>query len=139
MEKIIAVAGRTGLFEIQTQTRVGVIAHSLVDGKRIVTQSTDQISVLSDIQIYTYSGEVPLGEVLLKIGEKELSGVAMVSPKADQDTLKSFFQEVIPDYDLERVYASDIKKIIQWYLLLKDKERLQIPVNKAIQSSENND
>ena len=67
MEKIIAVSGRPGLYEIQSQTRVGVVAISLSDGKKIVTQPSDQVSVLSDIQIYTYAGEVLLETVFEKI------------------------------------------------------------------------
>ena len=124
MEKIIAVAGRTGLFEIQTQTRVGVIANSLTDGKRIVTQPSDQVSVLADIQIYTFSGEVPLTTVIQKIQECENKGLAIVKPKSDQKVLQSFFESVLPDYDTERVYASDIKKIVQWYLLLQQYDKL---------------
>lgn len=83
MEKIIAVAGRPGLYEIQTQTRVGVIANSLIDGKRIVTQPSDQVSVLSDIQIYSYSGEVPLPEVMLKMQEKEANGLTVANRPSD--------------------------------------------------------
>lgn len=124
MEKVIAVAGRSGLFEIHTQTRVGVIALSLADGKRVVTQPTDQVSILADIQIYTYSGEVPLVDVLQKLYEKEAGKVPSISPKAAQNELKAYFQEVLPDYDEERVYASDIKKIIQWYTILHGADKL---------------
>lgn len=127
MDKIIAVAGRTGLFEIQTQTRMGVIANNLADGKKIITQPTDQVSVLADIQIYSFSGEVPLSEVMLKIKDQEIKGLAVVKPKAGQNELQSFFEEVLPDYDTERVYTSDIKKIVQWYLLLKQHNRLPVP------------
>lgn len=127
MDKIIAVAGRSGLFEIQAQTRVGVIANNLSDGKKIITQATDPISVLTDIQIYSFSGEVPLSEVMLKIKDKEIKGLAVVKPKASQIALQSFFKEVVPDYDTERVYTSDIKKIVQWYLLLQQHNRLPLP------------
>lgn len=134
MEKIIAVAGRPGLYEIQTQTRVGVIANSLIDGKRIVTQPSDQVSVLSDIQIYSYSGEVPLPEVMLKMQEKEANGLKVVKPKAGSSALQSFFEQVLPDYDTARVYSSDIKKILQWYLLLQQSNRLPVKSEKVNKS-----
>ena len=134
MEKIIAVAGRPGLYEIQTQTRVGVIANSLIDGKRIVTQPSDQVSVLSDIQIYSYSGEVPLPEVMLKMQEKEANGLTVVKPKAGSSALQSFFEQVLPDYDTARVYSSDIKKILQWYLLLQQSNRLPVKSEKVNKS-----
>ena len=134
MEKIIAVAGRPGLYEIQTQTRVGVIANSLIDGKRIVTQPSDQVSVLSDIQIYSYSGEVPLSEVMVKMQEKEANGLTVVKPKVGSSALQSFFEQVLPDYDTARVYSSDIKKILQWYLLLQQSNRLPVKSKKVNKS-----
>lgn len=123
MEKIIAVSGRPGLYEIQSQTRVGVVATSLSDGKKIVTQPSDQVSVLSDIQIYTYAGEVLLETVFEKIHTRENGAAAGISPKAPAAELKAYFSEVLPDYDEERVYASDIKKIVQWYGMLQAKKR----------------
>lgn len=123
MEKIIAVSGRPGLYEIQSQTRVGVVAISLSDGKKIVTQPSDQVSVLSDIQIYTYAGEVPLETVFEKIHAKENGAAAGIFPKAPAAELKAYFSEVLPDYDEERVYASDIKKIVQWYGVLQAQKR----------------
>lgn len=123
MEKIIAVSGRPGLYEIQSQTRVGVVAISLSDGKKIVTQPTDQVSVLSDIQIYTYAGEVPLETVFERIHTKENGAAAGISPKAPATELKAYFSEVLPDYDEERVYASDIKKMVQWYGVLQAQKR----------------
>ncbi|MBT7656263.1 MAG: DUF5606 domain-containing protein [Flavobacteriales bacterium] len=131
MEKIIAVSGRPGLYEIQSQTRVGVVATNLSDGKRIVTQPTDQVSVLSDIQIYTYAGEVPLETVFEKIHTKENGAVAGVSPKAPTAELKAYFAEVLPDYDEERVYASDIKKMVQWYGVLQTQKRFSFKKKAA--------
>lgn len=123
MEKIISVSGRPGLYEIQSQTRVGVVAISLSDGKKIVTQPSDQVSVLSDIQIYTYAGEVLLETVFEKIHTRENGAAAGISPKAPAAELKAYFSEVLPDYDEERVYASDIKKIVQWYGVLQAQKR----------------
>tara|TARA_A200000159_G_C7283605_1_gene322581 strand:+ start:487 stop:903 length:417 start_codon:yes stop_codon:yes gene_type:complete len=124
MNKIISVSGRPGLYEIQTQTRIGVIAKNLQDGKRIVTQPSDQVSVLSDIQIYTYAGEIALQAVLEIMHNKAAEELEVISPKASKDELKTYFSDILPDYDAERVYVSDIKKIIQWYKLLKDNKKL---------------
>ena len=126
MENIIAISGRPGLYELQTQTRVGVIATGLVDGKRVVTQPTDQLSVLTDIQVYTYSGEIPLKKVFEKINEKHGESTLSITSKASAADLKSFFSEVLPDYDEERVYVSDIKKIVHWYTLLQQNDRLDL-------------
>ena len=124
MNKIISVSGRPGLYEIQTQTRIGVIAINLQDGKRIVTQPSDQVSVLSDIQIYTYAGEIALQAVLEIMHNKAAEELEVISTKASKDELKTYFSDILPDYDAERVYVSDIKKIIQWYKLLKDNKKL---------------
>ena len=126
MENIIAISGRPGLYELQTQTRVGVIATGLEDGKRVVTQPTDQLSVLTDIQVYTYSGEIPLKKVFKKINEKHGESTLSITSKASASYLKSFFSEVLPDYDEERVYVSDIKKIVHWYTLLQQNDRLDL-------------
>lgn len=124
MNKIISVSGRPGLYEIQTQTRIGVIAINLQDGTRIVTQPSDQVSVLSEIQIYTYAGEIALHAVLEIMHNKATDELEVISPKASKDELKTYFSDILPNYDAERVYVSDIKKIIQWYKLLKDNKKL---------------
>ena len=124
MNKIISVSGRPGLYEIVTQTRIGVIAINLQDRTRIVTQPSDQVSVLSDIQIYTYAGEIALQAVFEIMHNKAAEELEVISPKAPKDELKTYFSDILPDYDAERVYVSDIKKIIQWYKLLKDNKKL---------------
>ena len=124
MNKIISVSGRPGLYEIQTQTRIGVIAINLQDGTRIVTQPSDQVSVLSEIQIYTYAGEIALQAVLEIMHNKATDELEVISPKASKDELKTYFSDILPNYEAERVYVSDIKKIIQWYKLLKDNKKL---------------
>ncbi|MDT0643885.1 DUF5606 domain-containing protein [Zunongwangia sp. F363] len=117
LEKILAISGKPGLYEMNAQTRGGFIATSIVDGKKISVNLRHNVSVLSEIAIYTYTEEVPLGEVLNKIKEKEDGGEA-IDHKSSKAELERYFAEVLPDYDVDRVYASDIKKIIQWYNLL---------------------
>ena len=121
LDKIIAIGGRPGLFQVEVQTRTGVIATSLVDGKRINANARNQVSLLSEINIYGLEKEVPLSEVLQMIYAKEEGKVCAVKPKDSSDKLEAFFFDVFQDYDEERVYPSDIKKIIQWYNILVDK------------------
>src|SRR5210317_248888 len=129
--KILAISGRPGLFQMNAQTRGGVVATSLLDGKRIVTSAAQQISVLSEIRIYCIGKEVPLIEVFEKMLAYEKGGPAQVKPKAPATDLEAYFFEVLEDYDEERVYPSDIKKIIQWYNLLVDQKIIALPKPKS--------
>ncbi|MGG8494830.1 DUF5606 domain-containing protein [Tenacibaculum sp. TC6] len=112
--KIIAVTGKPGLFEILSQTKTGVIVKSIVDGKRFPITATHNVSLLENIAIYTYEEEVPLAKVIKNIADKENNGES-ISHKEKDSTLISYFGEVLPNFDEERVYASNIKKVIQWY------------------------
>ncbi|RZT00354.1 DUF5606 domain-containing protein [Aquimarina brevivitae] len=120
LDKILAISGKPGLYELKTQTRTGFLAESLLDGKRLSVSLRHNVSVLSEIAIYTLSEEIPLREVFQKIFEKE-NGEKAISHKASKEELENYFSEVLPDYDEERVYASDIKKVIQWYNILQSK------------------
>ena len=112
--KIIAVTGKPGLFEVVSQTKTGIIVESLTDKKRIPILSTHNVSLLENIAIFTYDEEVPLLTVFKTIFEKE-AGKATISHKESGNKLAAFFLEILPEYDQERVYTSNIKKIIQWY------------------------
>ena len=117
LEKVLSISGKPGLYQLINQTRSGFIAQSLLDGKRINVNSRHNVSLLSEIAIYTLTEEVPLGEVFNKIFKKE-EGKETISHKSSKDELEEFFFNVLPDYDEDRVYASDIKKVVQWYNLL---------------------
>lgn len=123
LEKILSISGKPGLYELKTQTRTGFLAESLIDGKRISVSGQHNVSLLSEIAIYTLAEEVPLRQIMQKIKDKENGGKA-ISHKEDKLKLEEYFFEILPDYDEDRVYASDIKKIIQWYNLLQEKEML---------------
>ncbi|MDO6744037.1 DUF5606 family protein [Tenacibaculum soleae] len=112
--KIIAVTGKPGLFQILSQTKTGVIVKSIVDGKRFPITATHNVSLLENIAIYTYEEEVPLAIVLKNIADKE-DGKEAISHKESAAKLTAYFGEILPGYDEERVYASNIKKVIQWY------------------------
>jgi len=117
LEKILSISGKPGLYQLKTQTRTGLLAESLSDGKKITVSTRQNVSLLSEIAIYTLTEEVPLGQVFTKISEKE-GGKETISHKSTRDELEEYFFEVLPDYDEDRVYPSDIKKVVQWYNLL---------------------
>ena len=124
LSNILAVSGRPGLFEMKAQTRGGVVASSLLDGKRITTNANAQISVLGDIQVYCIGEEIPLTSVFEKIHAHESGAATRISPKSNSDELEAYFFEILDSYDEERVYPSDIKKILQWYNLLLSKKMI---------------
>ena len=117
LDKILSISGKPGLYELKTQTRTGILAQSLVDGKRVTVSGSQNVSLLSEIAIYTLQAEMPLREVFQKIAEKENGGPS-INHKSSKDELEEYFFNIVPEYDEERVYPSDIKKVIQWYNLL---------------------
>lgn len=106
-----------------------LIVESLLTGKRSTVYADVKMSALEDIAIYTTSEDLSLRKVFKKIYEKENGGKA-IDAKNSQDELKKYFIEVLPDYDREKVYFSDIKKVISWYNLLHDKELLNLEDEK---------
>ena len=120
LEKILSISGKPGLFALKVQTRTGFLAESLVDGKKISVSLKVNVSLLSEISIYTIAEEKPLTEVMRNIAIKENEGPA-ISHKEDNATLVAYFSEILPEYDSERVYPSDIKKVLSWYNLLQSK------------------
>ncbi|OMP30425.1 DUF5606 domain-containing protein [Mangrovimonas sp. DI 80] len=138
LDKILSISGKPGLFKIVTQTRSGIIAESLIDKKRISVNVHNNISVLSEIAVYTLTEELPLFKVFEKIMEKEEGKVTSVSHKDSKEALEEYFFGILPDYDEDRVYASDIKKIIQWYNLLQNNDLLAAveETSKAVAEAE---
>jgi hypothetical protein len=122
---IIAISGRPGLFKVVAQGKNNLIVESLEDGKRFPAYSTDRISALEDISVYTYEEDIALGSLFEAVYQKENGGEAP-SHKSDKTTLENYLLEILPNYDQERVYFSDIKKIFQWYNLLH-KSGLLVP------------
>ena len=124
LEKIISISGKPGLFKLIAQTRGGFVADSLSDNKRISVNVQQNVSILSEIAIYTLDEEVPLRDVFKSIKAKENGEQTSVMPKDSKDKLEEYFFEILPNYDEDRVYASDIKKVIQWYNLLQKHDLL---------------
>ena len=144
LDKILSISGRPGLYEMKAETRSGIIAISLVDGKRITSSINNQISILSEIQVYCIGKEIPLAEVLKKLLKKESGNIASIKPKATPADLKAYFSDLVEQYDEDRVYSSDIKKIIQWYNILVTNKMITLekskpkPPNKSKKDLKNN-
>ncbi len=136
LSKILAITGKPGLYQLVTQTRAGFLAESLTDGKKVNVNMRSNVSMLNEIAIYTYTQEMPLREVFAKIKDKENGEKTTISHKASKKELESYFSEVLPDYDEDRVYPSDIKKVIRWYNTLQEKDLLQFEEEKASQEEE---
>ncbi len=130
LDKILTISGKPGLFRMISQTRTGVIAISLSDQKKVVTNIRQQINLLSEIRVFGLKDEMPLSEIFKLMYQLEKGKQASVKPKASIDELESYFFKVFQDYDEDRVYGSDIKKIIQWYNLLLDSNELKFDLSK---------
>lgn len=116
---VLAVSGMPGLYKVLAQTKSGFIVESLTDKKRLPVSATQRVSMLEDISVFTQGDDMPLKEVFLKMKEYCASN-EIIDAKADPNKLKDFLGKVVPDYDTERVYPSDIKKMISWFHLVKD-------------------
>ncbi len=120
LKDIIAISGMSGLYKVSAQTRSGVIVESLADGKKTPIGTNHRISSLADISVFTKTEDLPLAQVLKAIHAKT-GGTVSVDLKAEPEVLKKYFKGIIENFDDEKVYASDIKKMLSWYLQLKDK------------------
>ena len=130
LDKILTITGRPGLFKMVAQTRKGVIAVSLSDQKKIVTNIRHQVNVLSEIRVFGLKDEMTISDIFERIYQLEKGQPARLKPNASKEELESYFFEVFQDYDKDRVYGSDIKKIIQWYNLLLDSNELKFDLPK---------
>lgn len=119
LQDILAVTGKPGLFKLVTRGNNMLIVESLLDGKRMPTYARDKIVSLADVSMFTMDEDMPLSEVLTKLGEKEGLKPAGIDPKkADNDQLREYFASFVPNFDRERVYPSDIRKLVVWYNVL---------------------
>ncbi|MCH1402335.1 MAG: DUF5606 domain-containing protein [Schleiferiaceae bacterium] len=125
LRTVLSVAGKPGLCKLIAQNKGGVVVESLLDGKRTSIPATANVSSLGDIAIYTYEEEVPLREVF-KAMAAVTEGKEALSHKSGKDELEDFFGEVLPKFDQERVYASDIKKVVQWFNILVKNDLLDL-------------
>lgn len=126
LDSILSISEKPGLFKLITKTKNGFIAESLIDGKRLSVNLRSNVSLLSEIAIYTLAEEVPLREVLKKIKTKENGNKTSISHKDSKVNLEEYFFSILQDYDEDRVYASDIKKVIRWYNILQENDLLHL-------------
>jgi hypothetical protein len=119
LKGIIAISGKPGLFKVAAQGRNNIIVQSLESSKKFPAFASDKISALEDISIYTYEEDVPLREVYTKLAEK-LNYEKAISHKESSENLRTELESFLPDYDQDRVFDGDIKKLFQWYNILFD-------------------
>ncbi len=127
---IISIAGMSGLYKVIAQSKNGLIVESLTDKKRMPAHSTSRVSALEDVSIFSTGDDVPLKDVLQKIYDKEKGGQS-IDAKSAESELKKYFKGVFAEYDEERVYVSDIKKVINWYNALHKEGLLEKKEEKA--------
>lgn len=118
LNNILSISGKPGLFKLVSRGKNMLIVESITTGKRMPAYSHDKVISLADIAMFTEEGEKPLSEVLTSVKEVENGEVAKISTKATAEELRNWFAQILPDFDRERVYPSDIKKLISWYNLL---------------------
>ena len=134
LKDIISISGKSGLFSIVGKSKNNVIVESLSEKKRFPIFNTNKISALSDISIYTYDEEVLLSDIYKNI-YKENKGGKTISHNESIDKLKIEFEKLVPNYDKEQVYSSDIKKLFQWYNILHETENLKLKESKTEENS----
>lgn len=125
LKEILSISGKPGLQKLISNSSNAIIVESLIDGKRFPAYSNSKIIALEDISIYTETEDMPLKEVFKRIYEKE-NGQKAISHKESSEKIITYFSEIVPEFDKDRVYTSDMKKIIQWYNLLTEKGMLDL-------------
>ena len=135
LSQILSIAGKPGLFKILNQSRGGVVVTSLDDGKKMVVGQTQRVSTLSDISIYTLEGDEPLANIFAMM-KKQSGGKEIEVDFKEPDALREYFFRIFPEHDEDRVYPSDIKKMIKWFNLLLDKGLLESTEEEKEEESE---
>ncbi|MDP6908880.1 MAG: DUF5606 domain-containing protein [Flavobacteriales bacterium] len=134
---ILSIAGYPGLFKLVGQMKNGMLVESLLDGKRMPAYATQRILSLEEISIYTHEDDVPLADIFDSMAKKTGSKRALNPKKASVDKLRAYLKEILPNYDEDRVYTSDLKKLFLWYNVLAEKGLLKS--EKEAQKEENSD
>lgn len=125
LSKILSISGKPGLYLLVSQTKTGALVESLLDGKRQPAFSNERISSLEDISIFTLEEDIPLKKVFELIYSKEKGGEC-ISHKSDNNKIVQYMEEILPDFDRDRVYVSDMKKLFSWYNILNAKGLITI-------------
>ncbi len=131
IKEILSITGKPGLYKIISTIKTGMIVESLIDKKRIPIYPSDKISKMKDIYIFTTEEDMALIDIFKIISEKENGGKA-ISHKADDKKIREYFEQVLPTYDKERVYTSDIKKVFNWYNQLQENNMLDFSEKEEV-------
>jgi len=123
LKDFLAISGEGSLFRFVAQGKNAIVVENIENGKKMSVSGTTKVSALEEIAIYTIAEDMPLSKIMDKIWEKENRGPAISHKSSDAD-MKKYFAEILPDYDKQRVYTSDIKKVFQWYNYLQSKNLL---------------
>jgi hypothetical protein len=142
---IISISGQPGLYKIVAQSKNGIIVEGLADKKRLNVYATTKVSTLSDISMFTTGDDKPIEEIITSVNEKEKGGPAIDS-KADDKAVEKYFAEILPEYDKERVYVSNMRKLLNWYNTLqstgnlkeKEENKEGAEKTKAVKAEEKN-
>lgn len=135
LTKILTIAGKPGLYKVLSKTKSGFIAESLIDGKKVPVFANDRVSALSDISLFTTGEDMPLADVF-KTFFKKLNGEKAIDPKSDKYELFAFMDENLPEWDEDRVYPSDLKKLLTWYNILIDHNLIDIEEEEKEEKTE---
>ena len=136
LSKVVTISGKPGLFLVTSSGAGKLVVESLLDGKRTPAFANDKISSLEEISIFTTGDDKPLKEVFVSIHEKIGDNIGFDPKRVSPIELKEKFMLVLPEYDEDSVYQSDMKKVFQWYQLLNDKGLLDFTVEEE-KSEEN--
>src|SRR5574344_1839207 len=137
ISNILSISGKGGLFRLISQTKSVALVQSLIDGKKVPAFATDRISALEDISIFTTEKEVPLKEVLRSIFKHEdEKDISYDISKASEQQLVAYMREILPDFDEDRVYPSDMKKLFKWYNILNKSKLIDLNDEEETEKSE---
>ena len=151
LTKILSISGKPGLYKLVSTGKNLNVVESISNAKRIPIYLTEKVIALSDVSIYTSESDVPLREVFISIKEKENGAKSSLSSKATSNEIFKYFEEILPTYDKDKVYSSDVKKIISWYNALveanidfakiekSEEESKETTQEEVSEKSENND
>lgn len=129
LKEILSISGKPGLYKLVSNSSNAIIVESIIDGKRFPAYSNSKIISLEDISIYTEDEDMPLKNIMKRMFDKA-NGAAILNHKEDTKKILTYFEDVVPEYDKDRVYISDMRKIVQWYNLLVGKQLLSFEEEK---------
>jgi hypothetical protein len=139
LKDILSISGQGGLYKYLKKSRNGIIVEHLETGKRQNADATARINALEDISVYTIDDDIPLKDVFKAIQEKEEGGPTLNPKKTSSNELRQYFEEIVPEYDEDRVYVSDIKKILKWYNTLQKLDMLNFDEEEDEEAQEQKD